>query len=79
MREDVATIESWGNPVSTRAAVEEMPEGSVVVADAMGAIGKPKREIYIPVPDEPAVPELVPMPERSPEPVPAGPHPEGGR
>ena len=39
VREDVATIESWGNPVSTRAAVEEMPEGSVVVADAMGAIG----------------------------------------
>jgi regulator of RNase E activity RraA len=39
VREDLATIESWGNPVSTRAAVEEMPEGSVVVADAMGAAG----------------------------------------
>src|SRR3984885_12443220 len=39
VREDVATPESWGNPVSTRAAIEEMPEGSVVVADAMGAIG----------------------------------------
>ena len=40
VREDLATIESWGNPVlRRRAAVEEMPEGSVVVADAMGAIG----------------------------------------
>jgi regulator of RNase E activity RraA len=39
VREDLATIESWGNPVSTRAAVEEMPEDSVVVADAMGAAG----------------------------------------
>src|SRR5271166_6900801 len=36
VREDVATPESWGNPVSTRAAIEEMPEGAVVVADAMG-------------------------------------------
>src|ERR1700721_2921356 len=35
VREDVATIESWGNPVSTRAAVEEMPEGSVVIPQAM--------------------------------------------
>src|ERR1700741_1029917 len=34
-REDVATPESWGNPISTRAAVEEMPEGAIVVADAM--------------------------------------------
>jgi regulator of RNase E activity RraA len=34
-REDVATPESWGNPISTRAAVEDMPEGAVVVADAM--------------------------------------------
>jgi regulator of RNase E activity RraA len=39
VREDLATIESWGNPVSTRGAVEEMPEGFVVVADAMGAAG----------------------------------------
>ena len=39
VREDLATIESWGNPVSTRAAVEEMPEGAVVVADAMGVTG----------------------------------------
>jgi regulator of RNase E activity RraA len=36
VREDLATIESWGNPVSTRAAIEEMPEDAVVVADAMG-------------------------------------------
>jgi len=36
VREDVATPESWGNPVSTRAAVEDMPAGAIVVADAMG-------------------------------------------
>jgi regulator of RNase E activity RraA len=35
-REDVATPASWANPVSTRAAIEEMPEGVIVVADAMG-------------------------------------------
>jgi regulator of RNase E activity RraA len=35
-REDVATIESWSSPRSTRAAVETMPEGCIVVADAMG-------------------------------------------
>ncbi|MPZ54886.1 MAG: ribonuclease activity regulator RraA [Rhizobiales bacterium] len=35
-REDVATPASWGNPISTRAAIEEMPEGVVVVADALG-------------------------------------------
>jgi len=36
VREDVATPESWGNPVSTRAAIEEIPEGAIAVADAMG-------------------------------------------
>ena len=36
VREDLATPESWGNPISTRAAIEEMPEGAIVVADAMG-------------------------------------------
>jgi regulator of RNase E activity RraA len=36
VREDVATAESWGNPISTRAAIEEMPEGAIAVADAMG-------------------------------------------
>jgi regulator of RNase E activity RraA len=36
MREDIATPESWSSPRSTRAAIEEMPEGAVVVADARG-------------------------------------------
>ena len=36
VREDMATVESWGNPRSTRAAIEEMPAGCVAVADAMG-------------------------------------------
>jgi len=35
-REDLATPESWSSPRSTRAAIEEMPEGVVVVADAIG-------------------------------------------
>jgi regulator of RNase E activity RraA len=35
-REDLATPESWASPVSTRAAIEAMPAGSVAVADAMG-------------------------------------------
>jgi regulator of RNase E activity RraA len=36
MREDLATPESWGAPISTRAAIEAMPPGCIVVADAMG-------------------------------------------
>src|SRR5260221_7623815 len=36
MREDVATPESWSAPISTRAAIEEMPRGCVVVTDACG-------------------------------------------
>jgi regulator of RNase E activity RraA len=36
VREDLATPESWGKPISTRAAVEAMPEGCIAVADAMG-------------------------------------------
>ncbi len=36
MREDLATPASWASPTSTRAAIEEMPEGCVAVADAMG-------------------------------------------
>lgn len=36
VREDRATPESWASPRSTRAAVEEMPEGCVAVVDAMG-------------------------------------------
>ncbi|NDV88904.1 ribonuclease activity regulator RraA [Aurantimonas aggregata] len=35
-REDLATPASWGSPISTRAAIEAMPEGCLVVADAMG-------------------------------------------
>jgi regulator of RNase E activity RraA len=35
-REDLATPESWTSPRSTRAAIEDMPEDCVVVADAMG-------------------------------------------
>ncbi len=35
-REDLATPESWASPRSTRGAIEEMPEGCVCVADAMG-------------------------------------------
>lgn len=35
-REDLATPASWASPRSTRAAIEEMPESCVVVADAMG-------------------------------------------
>jgi regulator of RNase E activity RraA len=36
VREDLATPESWGKPISTRAAVEAMPEGCIAIADAMG-------------------------------------------
>lgn len=35
-REDLATPASWASPISTRAAIEDMPEGAVAVADAMG-------------------------------------------
>jgi regulator of RNase E activity RraA len=36
VREDLATPESWSKPISTRGAIEDMPENCVVVADAMG-------------------------------------------
>ena len=36
MREDLATPESWSSPISTRHAIEDMPEGAIAVADAMG-------------------------------------------
>ena len=39
VREDLATPESWSKPISTRAAIEAMPENCVVVADAMGVTG----------------------------------------
>jgi regulator of RNase E activity RraA len=35
-REDLATPASWASPRSTRAAIEDMPEGCVAVVDAMG-------------------------------------------
>ncbi len=35
-REDLATLESWSSPTSTRAAIEAMPEGCIAVVDAMG-------------------------------------------
>jgi len=35
-REDLATPESWSSPISTRSAIEAMPEGAIVVVDAMG-------------------------------------------
>jgi regulator of RNase E activity RraA len=35
-REDLATPESWSSPMSTRAAIEAMPEGCIAVVDAMG-------------------------------------------
>jgi regulator of RNase E activity RraA len=35
-REDLATPASWGNPISTRAAIEAMPAGCITVVDAMG-------------------------------------------
>src|ERR1700758_4452696 len=39
VREDLATPESWSKPLSTRSAIEAMPENCVVVADAMGVTG----------------------------------------
>lgn len=35
-REDLATPASWAAPISTRAAIEAMPEGCIAVVDAMG-------------------------------------------
>ena len=35
-REDLATPESWSSPISTRAAIEAMPDGAIAVVDAMG-------------------------------------------
>src|SRR5882724_11591894 len=36
VREDLATPESWSKPISTRGAIEAMPEGCIAFADAMG-------------------------------------------
>jgi regulator of RNase E activity RraA len=35
-REDLAVPEAWASPRSTRAAIEDMPEGVITVADARG-------------------------------------------
>lgn len=35
-REDLASPASWSSPNSTRAAIEAMPAGAMVIADAMG-------------------------------------------
>ncbi len=35
-REDLATPASWSSPISTRAAIEAMPQGCIAVVDAMG-------------------------------------------
>ncbi|MGO4705074.1 ribonuclease activity regulator RraA [Microvirga sp. 2MCAF38] len=35
-REDLATPESWSSPRSTRAAIEDMPEGCIAIVDSMG-------------------------------------------
>src|SRR5579863_2568619 len=35
-REDLATPESWSSPISTRTAIEAMPNGCIAVVDAMG-------------------------------------------
>ena len=35
-REDLATPESWSSPISTRAAIEDMPSGCIAVVDSMG-------------------------------------------
>ncbi len=37
-REDLATPDAWSSPRSTRAAIEDMPAGCLVVAGAMGVI-----------------------------------------
>lgn len=35
-REDLATPESWSSPISTRGAIEAMPDGVIAIVDAMG-------------------------------------------
>ena len=35
-REDLATPASWGSPISTRAAIEDMPSGCIAVVGALG-------------------------------------------
>lgn len=35
-REDLATPESWSSPISTRGAIEAMPDGVIAVVDSIG-------------------------------------------
>src|SRR5260370_34805151 len=35
-REELATPESWSSPISTRTAIEAMPQGGIAVVDARG-------------------------------------------
>jgi regulator of RNase E activity RraA len=37
-REDLATPASWASPISTRAAIEAMPEGAIAVIDGNGVL-----------------------------------------
>lgn len=37
-REDLATPASWASPISTRTAIEAMPEGVIAVVDALGCV-----------------------------------------
>ncbi|UOD51689.1 ribonuclease activity regulator RraA [Orrella daihaiensis] len=37
-REDLATPASWSSPISTRTAIEAMPEGCIAVVDALGVL-----------------------------------------
>ena len=46
-REDLATPASWSSPISTRSAIEAMPEGAIVVADSMGTTIAPLSLIHI--------------------------------
>ena len=39
-REDLATPESWSSPRSTRAAIEDMPEGCIAVVGRHGRDGR---------------------------------------
>ena len=52
-REDLATPEAWSSPRSTRAAIEAMPAGCVVVIDARGEVGAGSfGDILCPLADE---------------------------
>lgn len=44
VREDLATPESWSSPISTRAAIEAMPEGVVEALETCRAAHRPVRD-----------------------------------